>query len=466
MATVPVPPPLGVDTVGFLRRHVPVQGYGQPLEVGVLVVDDGLKRCAVVALDLLGTPGPPGVALRQAVARAAGCSEDAVFVNSQHTHAAPPPLGMLKLGGLTHELTADERHYWDHLVQMASTAAGIARRNLIEVQVGSATGSLDGLSINRRERLADGSTIIGWNRQGECDRSVSVLRFERLDGMPLVTVVNFACHPVVVGPDVHDASSDFVGAMRKVVRDFTGADCLFLQGCAGNITPLECFHEQPGPEVHFGRRLALAVLGAWSDAGTQRYRLDRTEYRSAVPIARYRWLPDGPHDTTVDFAIKDVEFPLDPPPKLDEIRNLRIQLEAQVAQLKSEGAGPERWNPIEIHSVWAQTIERLVTDGTVPTSIRSTVQVLRFGQVAIVGLPGEPFNEIGSRIKVASPAKFTITCGYTNDAVGYLPTTEEHPFGGYEVAMNHRHYGNPSPISKGVDVVIQAAAAELLHRLF
>jgi neutral ceramidase len=466
VATIPVPPPLGVDTVGFLRRHVPVQGYGQPLEVGVLVIDDGHERSAIVALDLLGTPGQPGIALRQAVAQAADCSQDAVLVNSQHTHAAPPPLGMLKLGGLTHELTDIEQAYWEHLVLMAATAAAVARRNLAPARFGAARGTLDGLSVNRRERLSDGSTILGRNTEADCDRSVSVIRFEHLDGRPLATVVNFACHPVVVGPDVPEASSDFVGVMRKEIRDLTGGDCLFLQGCAGNISPLECFHEIAGPEIEFGNRLGLAAMSAWSEARTHRSRLERSEYRSAVPIALYRWVPDGFTDTTLGYAVKDVEIPLDRPPTLDAIRTLRAQLEAQVAQLKSEGAGPERWNPVEIHSVWARKVEDLVEAGLVPTSLRTIVQVLRVGPIAIVGLPGEPFNEIGSRIKAASPAEFTITCGYTNDAVGYLPTSEEHSFGGYEVAMNHRHYGNPSPISRGVDTILQAAASELLSNLF
>lgn len=466
VATVPVPPPLGVDTVGFLRRYVPVQGHAQPLEVNALVVEDGSRRCAIVALDLIATPGEHGVALRAAVARAAGCPIDAVLVNCQHTHAAPPPPGIVKMGGLQHQLTADELAYWDQLVRSAATAAGIASRNLHPVKLGTARGDLQALSVNRRERISDGTTILGWNREAACDRSVSVLRFEKEDGSALATVVNFACHPVVVGPDVHDSSSDYVGPLRQTVRDFTGGDCLFLQGCAGNILPLECFHERTGPEVEFGRRLGLASLSAWHEARTERYRLERTEYRSAVPIARYRWLPEGPHDTTIGFGVKDVIFPLDPLPSPQEIQALREELEDTVAKLKAEGAGPERWNPVEIHSLWARDIEAQVIAGTAPTSIRSLVQVLRIGEVAIVGLPGEPFNEIGSRIKECSPAPFTITCGYTNDAVGYLPTSEEHPYGGYEVAVNHRHYGNPSAISKGADVILQGATAELLSKLF
>jgi neutral ceramidase len=465
-ATVPVPAPLGVDMVGFLRRHVGVEGHGQPLEVNVLVADDGLKRCAVIALDMLGTRGEHGVALRMAVAEAAQCDVDAVLVNCQHTHSAPPPPGLIKMGGLNHNLSLDEVGYWEQLVRSAATAAGIASRKMAPVRMGSGRGVLEALSVNRRERLGDGTTIIGWNREGECDRSVSVLRFEHMDGSAAGTVVNFACHPVLVGPDVSDATADYVGPLRSAVRAFTGADCLFLQGCAGNVVPLECLHEYAGPEVDFGHRLALAALTARSEAKTKRYRLERTEYRSAVPLARYRWIDSGPIEGCVDFAVKAVELPLDPHPSRDEIRRVREQLESRVEELKSEGAGPERWNPVDIHAHWARNTESQIEDRSAPASIPTIVQVLRVGHAAIVGLPGEPFNEIGSRIKSASPAEFTITCGYSNDAVGYIPTSEEFPFGGYEVEINHRHYGNPSPISVGADLILQESAAELLARLF
>ena len=112
IASAEVPAPLGADMVGFLRRYLPVGGYGQPLEVTALAVDDGERRVVIVGLDLLGTVEDDALKIRRAVADAADCSVDAVFVNSQHTHAAPPPPSMLKLGGLTHGLTPVEVSYW------------------------------------------------------------------------------------------------------------------------------------------------------------------------------------------------------------------------------------------------------------------------------------------------------------------------------------------------------------------
>jgi hypothetical protein len=467
MASIPVPPPIGVDLVGFMRRHEPMRGYGQPLEVNALVLDDGERRIALVGLDLVAIAGQYALDLRAAIGRAAGCERANVFVNYQHTHAAPPPAGAQKWGGRVHDLTRAELGYWDQLVGAAASAAAVAASRLVPARVGTATSTLDGLSVNRRERLDDGRTILGWNPDAACDRTVAVLRIEGIDRSPIGTVVCFACHPVVIGPDVPECSSDFVGPMREAVRRWTGGDCLFLQGCAGNILPLECFLEAPSPEVEFGRRLALAALAAHAAADPMPRRLVRTEYRSAVPIARYRWTRDGEeYDGRVDAIEQTIALPLDEPPSLEEITALRQEMEAQVRDLQVRGAGPEQWIPIEIESLWAADIECRVREGKAERSVDAPVQALRIGRVGIVGLPGEPFTELGLLVKERSPAAFTICCGYTNDNIGYFPTAEEHAHGGMEVATNHRHQGHPAPLSVGCDHLLIETAARLLRELF
>ena len=54
------------------------------------------------------------------------------------------------------------------------------------------------------------------------------------------------------------------------------------------------------------------------------------------------------------------------------------------------------------------------------------------GPVALVGFPGEPFAEIGVRVRENSPFQFTHMAGYSNGVTGYVPTAEEFERGGYE----------------------------------
>ncbi len=44
------------------------------------------------------------------------------------------------------------------------------------------------------------------------------------DGTPLAILVNYACHPVILGPDSFQYSADYPGEMRRVVEHAMGHD--------------------------------------------------------------------------------------------------------------------------------------------------------------------------------------------------------------------------------------------------
>src|SRR5439155_15556078 len=70
------------------------------------------------------------------------------------------------------------------------------------------------------------------------------------------TLVNYACHATIMGPAKRLITPDFPGAMKRVVEQALGGRCIFLQGSAGNVGPVQGF--QADPNVY--RRLG-AVLG-------------------------------------------------------------------------------------------------------------------------------------------------------------------------------------------------------------
>src|SRR5438309_9658807 len=71
------------------------------------------------------------------------------------------------------------------------------------------------------------------------DPRVSVLRVDDAGGKPLAILVNYACHPVVLGADNSKYSADFVGVMASTVETaFEGAPiCFFLQGADADSNP-------------------------------------------------------------------------------------------------------------------------------------------------------------------------------------------------------------------------------------
>jgi neutral ceramidase len=464
-ASVPITPPVGVDLMGYLRRSEPALGYGQPMEATALVLDDRTTRIVLVGADLVGASGAWAQTIRERIGAAVDAPAHHVLLNSQHTHAAPPTLGWDKIGG-DGEWNDEEIRYAEAVGDLLVSAAAQAARQLRPARLGMARSIAEGLTVNRRQRV-EGGTILGWNPDEKCDRDVAVIRVDDEAGGALCTVVAFASHPVVIGPDVPEASSDFVGPLRDSVRRWTGGDCLFLQGCAGNIVPFESFHTEPGPERVFGERLALAALQARSAAGLAPTRPEQMPYASAIPIAIWRHVPTGePQDLTLAASERLVSLPLLEPPGLDEIRALRAELEQRVADLQASGEPRTAWNPVKLHVRWAKAIEQRVADGTVERSVEAPVQALRIGGACISAWPCEPFCELGLEVKEQSPAPFPITLGYSNGLIGYMPTRGEYAFGGYEPVVAQRHFGRPAPFAPEAGEQLVRHALELTDELF
>jgi hypothetical protein len=464
-ASVSITPPLGVDMMGYLRRSEPARGYGEPMEATALYLDGGGARVMLIGADLVGASGPWAQSIRERIGQAIGAPAVNVLINSQHTHAAPPTTGWAKIGG-DWEWHDEELHYagvvGDLLVSVAADAARKAR----PARVGWARTVAEELTVNRRQRV-DGGTILGWNPDEQCDRDVAVIRVDGEDGEAICTVVAFASHPVVVGPDVPELSSDFVGPLREYIRCWTGGECVFLQGCAGNIVPFESFHDGPGPERAFGERLALAALAARAAAALEPTRREQTSYASAIPIAIWRNAPTGePQDTTIAAAERRVSLPLLDPPTLDEIRALKEELVRRVADLKAAGEPRTAWNPPALHIRWAEAVEQRVADGTVERSIEASVQAIRIGGACITAWPCEPFCELGLEVKERSTAPFPVTLGYSNDLIGYVPTRGEYPFGGYEPLVAQRHFGKAAPVAPEAGELLVRHSLELTEELF
>ena len=135
-------------------------------------------------------------------------------------------------------------------------------------RVSGGVGQAPGLAVNRRERTADGRTILGWNPDGVRDDAVVAIRVDGLEDAPadpiaIATLVSFACHPVVIGPDVPGAGAGLRRG-RSATRSWSelrrAAVTVFLQGAAGDALPLEAFRDDERPcsrPIVFGGRVAL-----------------------------------------------------------------------------------------------------------------------------------------------------------------------------------------------------------------
>ncbi len=89
--------------------------------------------------------------------------------------------------------------------------------------------------------------------------------------------------------------------------------------------------------------------------------------------------------------------------------------------------------------------------------IKAEIQGIRIGDFALVTFPGEPFAEVGLRIKKRSPLEFTFLAGYSNGHLGYAPTADAYQGVAYEDVL--------TPFAPQWQAIFEATALDILRDL-
>ena len=463
IARVDITPSLPIDLVGYSRRVAPATEVRAPLTATALVLDSPEARIAILAADVAFLLPADANRLRAEIGTDIGTPADHVLINVSHTHAGPMTHeGGIKIGGRQRERSEAELAFIEEFPRRLRQVAVSAGRHLEPVRIAGGTGTFD-LAVNRREKNAEGRVILGWNPNKPVDRDVGVMRIDRLDGSTLAVVVNFACHPVVVGPEDAAVNPDFPGPMRALVEQVTGATCLFLQGACGNILPLQGFFDHSGPEVDFGRKLGVEVLHVLDGLSPIEHRLERIDYGSVTPIVLHRQVALDPQPTQELRATGvTVHLPLKPLPTVADLEAERDGYRDHLDRAEADGADQVTLNPIEYHLNWAEDALEQIREGEVACEVPAFVQALRIGDTVIATMPGEAFSELALQVKQRSGATTTLFAGYANGVLTYLPAAAEYPDGGYECDYAHHSYGLVEQIAPESERILVDACVELI----
>jgi hypothetical protein len=255
--------------------------------------------------------------------------------------------------------------------------------------------------------MPDGKIKLGKNPDGFTDREVVVVRIETDDGQPLAALVNYACHGVCLSGKWRGISSDFPGPMRDVVESVTGAKSLYLQGATGNMNPAAMGDDHRNARST-GVKLAGEVLKVWeSIVPAEASGLATAAERVQLPGLRF--LSKERAAASLAATCRDLEQILKGKPEPGHVRWLKRRIERAEAATKS-------WE----------------TGEPLPT-ISDRIHAIRFGPAALVSSAGEIFAQIGVEVKRRSPVPHTLFAAYTNGDIGYIPTPDAYPEGGYEV---------------------------------
>ena len=450
-AEVDITPKLGTQLAGDIGRHRPARIVEEPIYAGIVVLEVGGRRCCIISMNVIVMTRTWADPMRRRIAERLGTEPSAVMLHATQNHAAP---------ALGHFMLSEDCPYipdeHDYLRGGDNAYMPLVEERLMEGVERAATATRPAwfdsglthetrVAFNRRYILRDGTRTAqpsGAKRQrvlqaeGPIDPEVGVGALVDDGGHPIALLLHHTCHPVH-GFRFSAVQGSWPGAWRLGLKERYGESCvpLVLNGCCGNIhhtNHLEPEHDQR-PETH-GKHLTDKTLAVMRSLHPRP--IETLDWRSANVAVRFR---DVPREKITQAKQYLAEHP-----------------EPEWFEKHGESAVPGDWffavNELDAHAL----IER-----TGPTTDYE-VQAIRLGDVAIVGVPGEPYVECQLRMKAGSPARHTFVGHYSNDYIGYVPIPEAIADG----STWETRFGNGSKLAPEALAQIADHTVSVLHDLF
>lgn len=414
-AVVDITPDKGVHLSGSgMGEHRPCETIADRLCARVVAFHEGSRKCCLVSLDTCIVTEEVTCHIRDAAESRFGLPSEALMLHALQIHSAPSlgrfmldPDFPLETDGPREFLWGCESAYVEPAVEAVIEGIGQALADCRSVSLSWGRGVRTDLAYNRRE-------------EGAIDPAVTVVVAHGDAGRPVLSLLHYTCHPVNVflRRDWRTVSADWPGAWIHALQAMSPA-CgipVVINGCCGNINP--------GP---YGKGHVWDHVKQGSELGhTSAALLEDLRPCAATPLS---WASH-----TIRIPLREV-----PAERLAEVK--QILADSPTPRLLPDGSGkvdPEWFLAASTHGI-ALLAERD------PGGLPYEIQVFRVGDVAIVGLPGEPFVDAQLALKEASPSEVTLVAHCVGHYAGYLPTAEAAARGGHEANDKYTYWAKLVP---------------------
>ena len=435
VARLDVTPPVGYRMSGYFHERL-ATGTHDPLFVRAVVLRQGDVRAAWVFCDVIGVPLEVATRARQLAAQRTGIPPANILVAATHSHTGPLYFGAMRnhfhrqaiAGGSAD--AAESVDYADLLVERIADAVEQADKAARPVRIEKLSLQQDKLSFNRRFHMKDGTVRFNPGKRnpnivrvaGPIDPEVGFLLFrDAADRTPIASLTVFALHLDTVGGTEYAADYPYylgLGLKRRLGDELVS---VFGLGTCGDLNHIDVSNgerQKGGEETkRIGTALADGIVAELP-------RLTELAEPALAVRSRTVEVPVQQFDAEATAAARENLDRLGELPFMDRVRAYKT---VALAERGGKTIGLE-------------------------------TQVFRLSdEVAVVGLPGEVFVDLGLAIKRASPFRQTWVVELAGDAPGYIPTEKAFAEGSYET-VNSR-------IAPGGGERLVEAAVETLVQL-
>ncbi len=408
---IDITPQAGVELSGFAARTQPSTGILDHLFARALYLVCGREKLLWIHCDLVGFDRSIVREFRRWTARELGLGDAQVMLSATHTHAGPCTIHLREAGEY-------DAAYVEFLLARLRDAARAAVNRPAECEIVAVEGHLD-LAVDRRRRAS-----------AHTDPRVAALGFRRADGNFAAVMMNYAMHPVALGPTNRLISADMSGQAADVLaQQLTGSPLVLMtNGACANLNP-PAENVAPARVREWGGRIAHSVASL---------------LRTAAPCP----------EPKLQLGRRILSLPLD---VLDAAGINRVADKALLAPEPIAQWG-DKYRRVVEH--WRATLL-----GNAGPNRNGHNEAELFGiclnGIILLGANAEVFSEFTDMVRARSQRKVYLI-GYANGDVGYLPTRAAYAEGGYEVEVAHMFYGGFRHQAGALEL-LAAAATDLVN---
>ncbi|WP_299534486.1 neutral/alkaline non-lysosomal ceramidase N-terminal domain-containing protein [Ulvibacterium sp.] len=390
-AEVNYTPRVGLNLVGNYRGDdYASRGVHDSLYGKAMVAKGGNgEKIAILSVDICYIHKESVDMMRNHIAANSDIKAENILIHATHTHSGPES-----------ELEAPEAKEY---LQKAANAILEANKNLAPAELRLGRSTEERISHNRRLKAIDGTTHMVWEKfepgyieevLGDKDPEVIALSIMR-EGKVVNSIVNFGCHPTTLTGNNWLYSADYPGYLTESIQKVKGKDfgVLFLNAPSGNVTQVDYkvgFLDTYQECQRIGYLLGVAAMEAMGNVETVSGNGTIKVSRERVPLKK--------------MTITEEQY--------EWAKRVMKRVEKEgMPELQPDGI------PNELYAKWWLEMYEVQNE-----TDELEVMVMQIGDMAIVGLPGEIFNEFGIHIKENSPYENTIVVSLANGNYKYFPT--------------------------------------------